>query len=407
MNPFLPEASARRPLPPPAWLIACAFVAFAGLYFFQHRHDLLYAWLEDLHVYARAVRFYRGGNNPYYSEMFEGLRFVYPPVALFALSELAAIMPGESEWALVAIVHLTCVLLAPFVLARYFLRAYWFTPALAMLALLAESRFTGMQALYSANVAPSLYLAALLAAVPGLRKNHWGWFYFVVFLAGAIKITLVIMLLFPLLAGRRQWLRSIATGVAVAVVYAAQARLVPALYAGYKWALLQQVKVEHQYGYGIFGVVGSLDEKLHRPLGPEAYAIHGLVAGIILVLLFWLRSRGADVREPGLWMGLLVMTVMVVNPRMLHYDAYLALLAAYFVLATVLALDRWKLIALLVVLYVPCLLVPHVIHTRLMYGSYELLIILLAIAAGIWKLSREPGPLSGNAVMAASVQTVN
>ena len=82
------------------------------------------------------------------------------------------------------------------------------------------------------------------------------------------------------------------------------------------------------------------------------------------------------------------MTVMIVNPRMLHYDAYLALIAAYFVLAVVLQLERWKLIALLVVLYVPCLLVPYVIHTKLMYGSYELLIILGAIAAGIWRLFR-------------------
>ncbi len=392
MNELLPEGSARRMLPPPAWLIAFTFAAFAGLYFFQSRHDLLYQWMEDMHVYARAVHFFRGGTNPYYSEMFEGLRFVYPPVVLYAASGVAAVMPGQSEWALVAFIHLTCVLLAPFVLARYYLRAYWFTPALAMLVLLAESRFTGMKALYSANVAPSLYLAALMAAMPGIRKNRWEWFYLVVLLAGAVKITFVFMLLFPLLAGRRQWLQSIATGAGAGVIYAAQSKLTPALYAGYKWAVLQQVKVEHQYGYGVFGVVGSLDEKLHRPLGIEAYALHGLVAGVILAMLFVLRRRGADVREPSLWMGLLVMTVIIVNPRMLHYDAYLALIAAYFVLAVVFRLDRWKLIALLVILYVPCLLVPHVIHTRLMYGSYELLIILFAIAAGIRRLFRVVDP---------------
>ena len=149
--------------------------------------------------------------------------------------------------------------------------------------------------------------------------------------------------------------------------------------------------MEHQYGYGVFGVVGSLDEKLHRPLGPEAYVAHALIAGVVLALLFWLRRRGADRLEPSLWLGLLVMTVIIVNPRMLHYDAYLALIAAYFVLAVVLGLDRWKLIALLAVLYVPCLLVPYVIHTQLMYGSYELLIILVAVGAGIWRLFRAVG----------------
>ncbi len=386
MNDLLPEGAARRTLPPPAWLIAVACAVFAGLYFLQNHHDLLYQWMEDLHVYARAVRFFRGGANPYYSEMYEGLYFVYPPIVLYIASGLGSVLPGESEWALVAIVHLTCVLLAPFVLARYYLRAYWFTPAMAVLVLLAESRFTGMKALYSANVAPSLYLVALLAAVPGTRKNRWGWFYLVVLLAGAVKITFVFMLLFPLLAGRRQWLQSIATGAGVGAMYAAQSKLVPALYAAYKWAVVQQVKVEHQYGYGVFGVVGSLDEKLHRPLGIEAYALHAVVAGVILAMLFLLRRRSAEVREPSLWMGLLVMTVIIVNPRMLHYDAYLALIAAYFVLAVVFRLDRWKLIALLAVLYVPCLMVPHVIHSRLMYGSYELLIILFAIAMGIWRL---------------------
>lgn len=399
MKELLPEGADRRTLPAPTRLIVLAFAAFAGLYLFQFRHDLLYQWMEDLHVYARAVRFFRGGTNPYYSEMFEGLRFVYPPIVLYVASGLAAVMPGESEWALIGFIHLTCVLLAPFVLARYYLRAYWFTPALAALVLLAESRFTGMQALYSANVAPSLYLAALLAAVPGIRKNRWGWFYLVVLLAGAVKITFVVMLLFPLLAGRRQWLQSIATGAGVGAIYAAQSKLVPSLYAGYKWAVVQQVKVEHQYGYGVFGVIGSLDEKLHRPLGIEAYAVHALVAGVVLILLFWLRYRGADVREPGVWMGLLVMTVMIVNPRMLHYDAYLALIAAYFVLAVVLQLERWKLIALLVVLYVPCLLVPYVIHTKLMYGSYELLIILGAIAAGIWRLFRTGDQLMPDAAL--------
>ena len=228
MNELVPEGTGRRIVPPAAWLIGCAFVAFAGLYLFHYRHDLLYQWMEDLHVYARAVRFFRGGTNPYYSEMFEGLRFVYPPIVLYVASAFAAVMLGETEWALVGFIHLTCVLLAPFVLARFYLRAYWFTPALAMLVFLAESRFTGMKALYSANVAPSLYLAALLAAIPGIRKNRWGWFYVVILLAGAVKITFVFMLLFPLLAGRRQWVRSVLTGAGVGVIYAAQSKLTPA-----------------------------------------------------------------------------------------------------------------------------------------------------------------------------------
>jgi hypothetical protein len=390
MNPLAPEGTI-APHQPPRWLILCAAAAFASLYLFLYRHDLLYQWLEDLHVYAGAVQLFRSGVNPYYQSIFEGLRFVYPPVVLYAFRALAAVLPGNAFWLVLAFVHLTSVLLAPFVLARHYLREHWLTPSMALLVWLGESRFTGMQALYSANVAPTLYLAALLAAVPGLRKNRWGWFYAAVLLGGMVKITFLVMLLFPLLAGRRQWWRSVGCGVGVAAAYALQARLFPALYAGYKWAVLQQVQVEHQFGYGVFGVAASLDEKLHRPVGLDAYGVHALFAAVLLGALLWLRRRGADVRDPNVWMGMLVMAVIVVNPRVLHYDAYLALFAAYVVLAVTLRLEGWKLIALLAAMYAPSLAVPHVIHAKLMYGSYELCLILIALAAGIWRLWGKTG----------------
>jgi hypothetical protein len=366
--------------------------AFAGLFLFL-RHSLVGAWLLDLHVYARAGRMFRTGESPYYQGLFEGLRFLYPPVVLYALRALA-ILPGDSPWLLLALVHLTSVLLTPFVLARYYLRERWLTPVMAVLVWLGESRFTGMLALYSANVAPTLYLACLLAAVPGLRRNRWAWFYAAVVLSASVKITLLTLLLLPLFAGRRQWLRSFGCVLGVGVIYALQARLFPALYAGYKWAVLQQVQVEHQYGYGIYGIAASLDEKLHRPVGIEAYAVHALFVALLLGALLWLRHRRADLRAPDIWMGLLLMTVIVANPRVLHYDVYLALFAAYVVLAVVLGLSGWKLILLLVGLYAPSLAVPYVLHTKLMYGSYELCIILVALAAGIgrlWRTSEEQG----------------
>jgi hypothetical protein len=89
---------------------------------------------------------------------------------------------------------------------------------------------------------------------------------------------------------------------------------------------------------------------------------------------------------------MVLMTIIVVDPRMLHYDAYLALFAAFTVLATTLELDGWKLIALVAVLFAPSLAVPHLLHTKLMYGAYELLILLAALGAGLWSLWRKSGP---------------
>lgn len=391
--------------PPPAWLVACTFAFFAALYLFLNRHDLLYQWMEDLHVYAHAVQLSRFGVNPYYPVMFEGLHFVYPPVALYAGRGLAALLPGNSIW-IVGFVHLTSVSLAPLVLARYYLRERWLTPALALLIWFGESRFTGILALYSANVAPTLYLACLLAAIPGLRRNHWRWFYAIVLLAALVKITFLIMLLLPLLAGERQWKRCLSCTTGVAALYALQARLFPALYAGYKWALLQQINGEHQYGYGVFGVAASLDEKLKRPVGLGVYALHVLFVAVLLGILFWLRQRHADRRNPSLWMGLLLIAVIVVNPRVLHYDAYIALFAAYGVLAITFELDRWKLIGLLLLLFAPSLAVPYILHSKLMYGSYELCILLGALTAGIWRLWPASTALTGYATESISVQSV-
>jgi hypothetical protein len=371
----------------PAWVIALAFTSFAAMYWFQNRHHLLpYGWMEDLHVYAGAVRLFQSGVSPYYGANFMGLRFVYPPIALYAFRGLAALAPGNLPWTLFGFVSSTSVLLAPFVLARYYLRVPWLTPAMALLVWFGESRFTGLLALYSANVAPICYLACLLAGVPGLRRNRWSWFYVVVMLAAMVKITFLVMLLFPVFAGRRQWWPSIGSVLSVGLLYALEARLFPGLYAGYKWALLQQLSVEKQFGYGVFGVVAWIDEMLKRPVSFDPFAVQALFVIVLLGMLLWLRLRGADLREPGIWLGLLLMAVILVNPRMLHYDAYLALFAAYVVLALTLDLEGVRLVALLWLLFAPSLIMPHLIRSGLMYRSYDLIVILIALVAGIWRL---------------------
>ena len=71
---------------------------------------------------------------------------------------------------------------------------------------------------------------------------------------------------------------------------------------------------------------------------------------------------------------------------MLAYDAYLALFAAFFVLSNALEIDRWKLIVLATAMFLPSLVVPHLLRTAAMHGSYELLLILIALAVGLSRL---------------------
>jgi hypothetical protein len=382
------------------WLVTVMLVLFASLYFFLHRHGLGAAWLEDLPIYKSAAHAFLAGQDPY-SVIWFGLHFVYPPIVLYLFAFLARLMPGESEWTLVVCIHFACMLATPFVLARSFFRAKWMTALFAFFIWFVETDFTAVRALFSANVAPTLYLAALLAAAPGFSKNRWGWFYLVVLLAASVKVTFLILLLLPILGGRRQWLGSIAIGVAVAGVNAFQMVRVPALYAGYKNALVQQVSAQKLYGYGVFGTIAEIEQKLH-PSVHAAYAIHALFAVTFLAFLFWLKQRGAASfaatsdttylrADQNIWHALLLMAVIVINPRVLHYDIYLALFAAFVVLALAIKLTGWKLVALATVMNLPSLIVlPHV-QAWYLPQTYSLCLVLLAIAVGVRQLARETG----------------
>ena len=386
MKTLWPGNIARLKAPPSRWLMLAAFLAFAVLYAFLYRSNLWAGWKDDLPVYSGAVQAFQDHADPY-TKAYGGLLFVYPPVVLYAGSTLENVF-GVHIWGIFFSLHVVCMLLTPLLLARYFLRDSWLTPMMAALVFLSESRFTGVMAIYSANVAPSLYFLALLAAVPGIRSNRWRWFYLVVLIAGLIKLTLVILLLLPVFAGTRQWLRSISCGAGVISGYAVQAKVVPALYAGYKSALLQQVSVRGLYGYGVFGVVASLDGRLHRHVGGDAYVAWACCAAAMLGGLFWLKSRRADALDTSTWLALLLMAVIIINPRMLAYDAYLGLFAAFYVFAIAMNIDRSKLIALMVVMFAPSLVVPYLLRTRSMHGSYELLLILIALAIGMRRLSK-------------------
>ena len=373
--------------------------AFVALYMFLHGKELPAGWLEDMPVYKLAVHAFMAGADPY-APTSTGLHFVYPPIVLYAASWLARVLPGESEWFFVACIHVVCVLALPFVLARYYLRQSWLTPWMAALIYAGEPNFCSVQALYSSNVAPSLYLAALLAAIPGIRNNRWTVFYAVIFVAGAVKITFILLLLLPILAGLRQWWRSIATAVAVAAVYAVQKGLMPSLYAGYKRALVEQITMQKLYGFGVFGVVAGVEQRLHHNIvGITSYAVHAVFAAIVFAFLLALKYRGADKLydretsrgDASLWMGLLLISIIVINPRVLHYDMYIALFAAFVVLAISWRLRGWQLVALVPVLYLPSLLVLPGVHPWIVHQLYQLFLVLLALGVGIKRLWRNTG----------------
>jgi hypothetical protein len=379
---------------PAPWLLLLFFAGFAALYLFLHREIPLSSWwLEDLPVYADAINAFSAGQNPY-GQIHGILHFVYPPAVLYAGSFLARLLPAHTGWCLFIAAHIVSVLAMPLLLARYYLRQTWLTPAFAMLIWFAEPRFTGILALYSANIAPLLYFLCLAAALPAIRKNRWSLFYAVVLIAGVVKITFVVLLLLPILVGQRQrmeWIRSILCGLVLGCVYALEKVFTPILYAGYKGALLQQLKVQGLYGYGIFGLAATIESKLRHTVGAPSYAVHLLFAAAIFGVLLWLRQRKFTQPDNGLWMALILMAIILINPRVLHYDAYIALFAAFVALALV--LETRHLLILMTCLFLPSLAVSRLVHSPSLYGFYETLVILIAFTIGAWKLTRRSIPI--------------
>jgi hypothetical protein len=387
------------PLQRPAIPAVIFFCGVVLTYWLIQYQDFVLRWMEDVPVYARAIANWQTGRDPY-STARAGLYFLYPPFFLYVARILSWLVPASWAGALYAALHTVATCALPLVLARYFFRQAWLTPLFALLLFSASPFFTGVLALCSGNVASTLYCLAFLAAAPGLRRNIWIWFYLAVLLAALVKITFLALLLLPLLVGRRQWLGSILCSAAVVGANLLEMRLLPELYVQYRWSLVHGIVGERAYGYGVFGIVAAYGYKLHIPAQAGAYVAAAATAVGLVGLMMLLRRRldRFEQRDPGLgrnsiWLALVVVTIILVNPREMHYDTDIALFAAY--LLWVYGLRTRRLLVLMVALFVPSLFVPLLVKAPHLYGMYSTFEILVAFGLAYWRLWREAGSTYG------------
>jgi hypothetical protein len=243
--------------PNPVYLVIC-LIGAAALYLFTNPFGHWVLW--DASVYARALDDWQIGRNPY-SLSDPSLLFVYPPVFLWAGGLLAHIFPGHSGWIFFVFLYAICSLAIPAILVRFYLPQAWLSILCAYALAALEPRFAGIGALRTGNITNVFYCTVLLAGAVGIRKNNWGYFYFAVLLIATIKLNFLIMLLLPLLIGRRQWLHAILCAAGACVAYPVQRMFTPGLYAAFQAALSHQLK--HSSGYGIMGIAVRIQESMH------------------------------------------------------------------------------------------------------------------------------------------------
>jgi hypothetical protein len=399
LAPSIPDDSARIPARPSNALLALLFLIAIPLFLWSQRGHLTDTWVEDLAVYTQAIHSWLGGHNPYNGSL-APLYFLYPPAFLLIAGWIAKFMPPAWGSVLYVVLNGATLCALPLILARYFFRQPWLSPLLALLLFFASPRFTGIEALRTANIATPLYCLAFAVAIPGLKYNRWRWFYFAVFLAAIVKITFLALLLLPLLAGRRQWLWSILCAATVAVANLGERLYWPSLYDGYLWSLRQGVLTSRAFGYGVFGLIAD-HRYFERGVGVSPYIVSGILALTLVGLMFWLRLRlertgnkFQSLAANGIWLAMILTAIVLVNPRQMQYDIDISVFAAFVLF--VYALRTKRLVVLIVVLFLPSLLVPFFISNPRFHGIYEVFLSYAAFALGYWRLTRETAIVSAN-----------
>jgi hypothetical protein len=303
------------------------FVAVPTAIIANRYHGTELFW--DSHIYARAVQTFLAGGDPY--ALTNYLNFVYPPIFLRTAALLSHLFPFHSGWYLYLALNSAAVLCLPIILSKFYLRSSWLTPPLAVGIFLFHPLLTAEIALLSGNISSLCYAIILAAGVPGLRRNRWSLFYVAVACASLIKLPFLVLLLLPLFLGHRQMVFSVLTAAAVLLEMFFEALLLPAQYKAFLQSIVSQVVIRQDTGFGLLPHLMRVAQ--HLPVAPVKFALFVHTAlTLILILCLWASkkkrgSRGSTLPE-SVWIAAVLIAAVLANPRMLTYDADIAILPA-------------------------------------------------------------------------------
>lgn len=356
-------------------------------------------WMEDIPIFRSAIGEWLAGRSPYTSQV-APLYYIYPPIFIFIAGGFARLVGLQIALVVYLAAHFAAVLALPLVLAKYLLRQPWLTPLVALLLFFVGPLYMGEEALLCCNVATLIYCSVFVAAAPGVLRNRWEWFYLVVIAVTLVKFTLLPLLLLPLFAGKKQWGKSIATAAVVGVLYVVQKAEWPSLYAGYLWAVRQCIVIPVHYGFGVFGVLAHYFAKLTGRVGLMPYAVLGLLGLALFVSLVLMRRRMDRVQSPindGVWVGMIICAIFLMNPRLMQYEADIPVFCCVPLLVYAFRVRRpllcWA------ACYLPALALPLAMANGRMWGAYGTLLILGSYIAAYRRMWRETAELEAQPVV--------
>ena len=369
------------------------------------------AW--DLHIYLNALHAMQAGHDPYadgiaVQQAFHAQQalhpnavppytYVYSPITLPLLRLVGAIpgwLSGSVFWLLYIAGVLSLIWVGMLAVMpkerRYFL---YFAPAAAF--------FPGLlvqEALLSGNVAYILYGLILVAAVAGWRRGEWRWFYLATLAASCCKAPLLSLLPIPVLSARRQWLPAALTGAVGVGLFAMQPWLWPTLFHHYLQAVELQFSYNQDFG---FSPAGLFDQVLvhagiaYMPASSIFYLLYALPLFGLLLYLSRRYFEGRFLLEQ--WMPVLLLGVILLNPRIMIYDAApltipMALIVWRFFASF---MTTVKTIACACGFFVLVNAIVLAVPDGVLWKDLDGVLLVVVFAAGCWNLLRQPAPKHG------------
>jgi len=360
----------------------------------------------DLQIYRNALHSMQAGHDPYadgiaVQETFHSqlamhpndtppYTYVYSPITL-PLLRVAADLPGWLSGSLYWLLYVAGILAAIWVGMQagtpgergFFV---FLAPVAAFFpGLLVQDN------LLSGNVAYIFYGLILVTALVGWRRGEWKWFYLAALAASCFKAPMLSVLVIPVLSARRQWLPACVTGVAGVGLFAMQPLIWPALFHHYLKALALQFSYNHDFGFSPAGLLGYALDHVGVAYSPATTIFYVLYALSLFCLLFYFSRQFLEGRfSLEQWMPVLLMGVILLNPRIMIYDvAPLTILMGLIVWRFFSGVAKPARAMLLCALFFLAINLFILVWTPiLVWKSTDGVLLMVVFAAGCWNLAR-------------------
>jgi hypothetical protein len=329
----------------------------------------------DAEPYSSGITTFNQGRSPYsLDDLDNPLPFAYPPAFLWVGGALARLLPTPWGWRLYVLAYMGSIFTLELLLAAVLLGRMRRAEIITLLILTPLCVFMST-VFWSGNIHLVWYGAAILAAIPGAFRGRWAWFYLVSVLAMINQPIFFLLLLFPIFAGKKQYLPSALTAIVAGASYLAQKIFSPVLYQQFQATVSSHLLASRDFGEGVFGASAQLFARFHILGTGVPGAIQIVFSAAILGTLFWLRPR--VLRTDRRWWALIALAIVLMNPRIMPYDSALGLIPAiYFLIYGMRPPKQWLVAA--------AVMVASVLGHKVFGFS---LLLLSGFVVGAWQLS--------------------